>query len=91
MKTLQFAIKNLIKDLGIQNKINENLAIAYWNVVVGKKISVISQAEKIETNILFVKVTNSVWRNELLYHKNNIIEKLNNKIGTRVVKDIRFY
>ena len=91
MKTLKLAINNLLTDLGIENKINENLAINFWSDVVGKKIAAVSKAEKIENNILIIKVNSSVWRNELLYHKNDIIERLNKKVGKKIVKDIRFY
>lgn len=58
---------------------------------MGKRIAEISQAVKIENNILFVKVLHSSWRNELLYQKKAIIDRLNKTIGKRVVEDIRLY
>ena len=91
MKTLEQAIKKLIKDLGIENKVLENQVLNVWAIVVGKRISEISKAEKVENKVLFVKVLNSSWRNELLYHKRNIIDKLNKKIGKKVVEEIKLY
>ena len=91
MKTLQQAINKLIKDLGIENKVLENQVLNVWSIVVGKRIAEISKAEKIKNKILIVKVSNSSWRNELLYHKKNIIDKLNRKFGKKVVEDIKLY
>ncbi len=91
MKTLEQAIKSLIKDLGIETQLLENQVLNIWSIVVGKRISEISKAEKVENKILFIKVLNSSWRNELLYHKRNIIDKLNKKIGKKVVDDIKLF
>ena len=83
--------KSLIKDLGIETQVLENQVLNVWSIVVGKRISEISKAQKVENKILFVKVLNSSWRNELLYHKSNIIDKLNKKIGKKVVDDIKLF
>ena len=91
MKKLEQAIKSLIKDLGIETQVLENQVLNVWEIVVGKRISEISKAEKVENRILFVKVLNSSWRNELLYHKRDIIDKLNKKIGKKVVDDIKLF
>ena len=40
--------------------------------------------------ILFVKVESSTWRSELTLHKENIIKKLNKKVGKPVIAEIRF-
>jgi len=91
MKTLDQALKNLIKSLGIEDQIQVNQVLNLWPIVVGKRIADISQAKKIEHNILFVKVLNDSWRNELLFLKKNIIERINKKVGKEIIKDIRLY
>lgn len=91
MKTLEEAIKNLIKNLGIEDQVQVNQVLNVWPTIVGKRIADVSQAKKIEHNVLFVKVLNDSWRNELLFLKKNIIEKLNKKVGKEIIKDIRLY
>ena len=44
----------------------------------------------IESGILTVRSTNAVWRQELQLKKRKMIEKLNKKIGKKIIKDIRF-
>jgi predicted nucleic acid-binding Zn ribbon protein len=91
MKTLGQALSQLIKDLGIESEIIHNQAVQLWPEVVGKKIANITQAKKIDGKILFVKVKNDSWRNELVFLKKDIIERLNKKIGKKVVEDLRLY
>ena len=67
------------------------MALVYWDTVVGKEISEHTEPFKISNGTVFVKVNDTTWRNELQYFKNEIIEKLNNKIGKKVVNDIKFY
>lgn len=91
METLGQALKKLIKDLGIENEVIHHQAVQFWPEVVGKKIAAISQAEKIDGKILFVKVKNDSWRNELVFLKKDIIERLNKRIGKKIVEDLRLY
>ena len=90
MKKLETALKNLLKNLGIEQTVLENQVVQYYPIVVGQRIAEVSQAEKIENGILFIKVINSTWRNELYYYKKDIIQKLNKKIGETIVKEIKF-
>ncbi len=90
-KPLNNLIAQFLRSVGIKDKVEENFAIVYWDTVVGKEISNQTEPFKVVKGILFVKVKDNVWRNELQFFKNEIIEKLNNKIGKKIVKDIKFY
>jgi len=91
MNTIADALKSLIKSLGIEDQVQKNQILMLWPSVVGKKVAEVSQAKKVEHNILFVKVTHDSWRQELLFLKKNIIDKLNKKVGKEIIKDIRLY
>jgi predicted nucleic acid-binding Zn ribbon protein len=84
-------IHQFIQSIGISERIEENLAIAYWDRVVGKEISEQTEPYKISEGILFVKVSDPSWRNELQFFKNDIINKLNKILKNKTVKDIKFY
>jgi len=90
-KPVSQLIEQFLKSVGIGDKIEENFAIVYWEQAVGKEISQHTEPYKISRGILFVKVTDPAWRTELQYFKSEIIEKLNHKIGKKIVKDIKFY
>lgn len=50
----------------------------------------ITQAVKVEKQVLFLRVENSVWKSELNFRKNLITEKINKYFGEQVIKTIRF-
>jgi len=50
----------------------------------------IAKAVKVEKQILFLKVENSVWKSELNFRKNIIAEKINNHFSGQVIKTIKF-
>jgi len=80
----------LFRELGIDKAIQQNMAVTRWGEIVGERISQISVAEKIESGVLFVKVSSPVWRNELVFMKSNLINSLNEALEKNIVKDIKF-
>jgi hypothetical protein len=50
----------------------------------------IAQAVKVERQVLFLRVENSVWKSELNFNKNLIVEKINKHFNQQVIKTIKF-
>ncbi|GAB4338487.1 MAG: hypothetical protein Kow0037_22550 [Calditrichia bacterium] len=90
-RPLNQLIYQLLESLGIKERVEEHFAFVYWDSAVGKQIAAQTEPKKIVNGTLFVKVSNTIWRNELTFMKPDIIGKLNHKIGKNVVKDIKFY
>jgi predicted nucleic acid-binding Zn ribbon protein len=80
----------LYKQLHFDRVSEEYLIIKMWKEIAGAYIAKASQVEKIYQGILYVKVKNAAWRNELMFKKENIIEKMNQQLGKDAVKDIIF-
>ncbi len=62
-----------------------------WNDIVGSTIAHNAQPEKIRHGTLFVKVTGPTWMQQLQYMKEMIADKLNERLGSEVVKNIFFF
>ena len=90
MKHLKRAIEEAIEGAGIKSALDQENAVVLWGVVVGDVVSEVTKAEKVEAGTLVVRVETSVWRQELHMQKREIIKKLNKKIGTNAIKEIRF-
>ena len=90
MQSLKIAIDSMLKKFGIDNAVAQNEALNIWNEIVGKTVAKNTQPERVEHGVIIVKVSSPTWRQELYFQKKEIIEKLNNKIGKNVIKDIRF-
>ena len=90
MQALKTAIKIFLKKSGLDKGVKQNTALLIWDEVVGEKIAENTSAEKVEHGTLTIKVDNSSWRQELVFKKKEIIEKLNGKLGKKTIKEIRF-
>ena len=90
MKELKKAIEEAIESAGIKSALHQESAVTLWGAVVGRAVSSVTKAERVNSGTLVVKVETSVWRQELHMQKREIIKKLNKKIGTNAIKEIRF-
>ena len=90
MKHLKKAIEKAIDSVGIKSALKQESAVILWDVVVGEVVSSVTKAERVESGTLIVRVETSVWRQELHMQKGDIIKKINKKIGTKAIRDIRF-
>lgn len=86
--SLAEAVKDYIKEMNIGGKLSEVGVINSWEEVVGKAISSRTSKIYIKDHILYVHLNSSVVRNELLMLREALKEKLNEKAGSEVVKDI---
>jgi len=88
--SLAEALKDYVREMNLEGKLNEVGVINSWETVVGKAISSRTSKIYIKDHILFVYLNSSVVRNELLMLRQAIKEKLNEKAGSEVIKDIVF-
>tara|TARA_B100000686_G_C16451788_1_gene792472 strand:+ start:439 stop:714 length:276 start_codon:yes stop_codon:yes gene_type:complete len=90
MKRLKKAIEEAIHSTGIKSALSQEAAVVLWGSIVGEAVSTVTKAERVESGTLIVKVETAVWRQELHMQKEEIINKINKKIGTRAIREIRF-
>jgi len=87
---LSEVLNKLIFNLGIEKGILQGQAFTLWDEVVGGINAKKAKPIKIDRGKLLVRTTDSTWRQELFYQKNEIIRKLNIRLRSDVVKDIIF-
>tara|TARA_B100000900_G_scaffold349184_1_gene315240 strand:- start:1801 stop:2088 length:288 start_codon:yes stop_codon:yes gene_type:complete len=81
----EFISKNSLID-GIDSaRIQES-----WRELMGENIDAYTKKISLQQNILVVKLTSSILRQELSYGKDKIIEMINESLGKDKVRDIRF-
>jgi len=86
--TLAEAVKDYIKEMNLSGKLGEIGIINSWEETVGKAIAARTTRLYIKDNVLYVHLSSSVVRNELLMLRQALLEKLNEKAGTDVIKEI---
>ncbi len=80
-----------MRSIGAESKVKEFEAIARWSEIVGESIAKVTKAERVVDGILFVKVRNSAWRNELIYMKRDMLRQIAEAISDHAIKDIRYF
>ena len=86
--SLAEAVNDYIKEMNLGGKLSEVAVINSWEEIVGKAISSRTTKIFIKDHILYVHLSSSVVRNELLMLREPLKEKLNKKAGSEVIKDI---
>ncbi|MCK4224186.1 MAG: DUF721 domain-containing protein [candidate division Zixibacteria bacterium] len=79
-----------LKGLKIDRRIKEETSLLNWTEVVGDRIASQTNPLRVKDSILFVRVENACWRNELVFLKGKIIKELNQSVKANVIKDIVF-
>ena len=90
MQHIQVAIRNFLKKSGLNNGVEQQVALKLWGEIVGNKISKNTEPKSVKNGILVIKTTNPVWKQELQIQKTEIIKKLNNRLKKNIIKEIRF-
>jgi predicted nucleic acid-binding Zn ribbon protein len=87
-QSLGSAIREYLKEEKIDGKLAEIEAVNSWESIIGKQIARATTSIYIKDGILYVHLKSSIVRNELLMMRNDIIQAINQHIGSRVVKSI---
>jgi predicted nucleic acid-binding Zn ribbon protein len=89
-KSIGSAIESALGDLGLGKKVRQYEVVNRWQEIVGEQIARVTIAERLSDGKLFVSVSRSPWRNELVFLKKELIEKINKAMRQDIVKDIIF-
>ncbi len=90
MEKLAEILEKSLKRLDQGGRLTEHGVWPIWNETVGITIARNAQPEKIRNGTLFVTVSGSIWMQQLQYMKEMIADKLNQRLGKQVVKNIFF-
>ena len=90
MQSLKQVLNIYLHKAGLAKGVAQNTAISVWPDVVGEKISENTKPESVEHGTLTIRTTTPAWRQELQFQKQDIIMKLNKRIGKKAIKDIIF-
>jgi hypothetical protein len=84
-------LQTLLPHLPIAGRLHEYRIWEVWEETVGAAIARKARPSKIQNGKLFVTVSNSVYIQELQFHKLRLKDAVNRRLGTAVVKDIFFF
>jgi len=87
---LGVALRDMVRRMGLSKPFAEYDVLTSWEECVGEQVAKVSTPERILNGVLFVHVSSAPWRAELSLRRGEIIQKINARAGTTVVRDIQF-
>jgi predicted nucleic acid-binding Zn ribbon protein len=87
-QTIASVIKDYLKEAQIEGKLKEVQVVNSWEELVGKAIARRTNRIYIKNGKLFLYMNSSIVKNELMMHREGIIERINTNAGEEIVKEI---
>lgn len=85
----ELILKNL-RAQGLETPLLQKRLIDSWAEVAGQIVANYTEGLFIKNQTLFVHLTNPALRSDLQMMRSELIRKLNAKVGSQVIADIRF-
>ena len=83
-------IRRFFRQNGLESPLNEYRLVHAWNDVVGPVISRYTTNLYIKNQILYVHLSSSVLREELMMGRDMLVRNLNQQVGAQVKVNIIF-
>jgi predicted nucleic acid-binding Zn ribbon protein len=87
-QTIGAAIKEWLRANGLDQKVQEHSVPGYWQEVVGEAVARHARVEKVENGRIFVSVESAAWRSEVMLRREEILQRLNERLGAEIVKEL---
>ena len=83
-------LPGLLRELGLAETLDGWRAVADWSDTVGPQIAKRTRAVSFRDGALVVEVDGSAWMHELGFLARDLRDKLNERLGRPLVRDIKF-
>ncbi len=90
MKSIAELVRQTCREDGIETPLNEYRLIQAWEQVLGKGVSNYTKNLFIKNQILYVTLTSSVLRHELMMNRRSLVQRLNDYVKAQVITNIIF-
>lgn len=89
-KSIKEAIEQMLQVYKLRRRFDETALIAAWPELMGKSVANRTKQVFIRERKLFVRLESSVLKNELMMIRSQILDKLNERAGSKVLDEIVF-
>lgn len=82
------ALEKMLKRMKIEHPVHQWQAVTMWNTIVGDPIAKHTRAEKVAYGKLYIAVDTPAWRNELLFQRKELLDRINSFLTNAKIKEI---
>jgi predicted nucleic acid-binding Zn ribbon protein len=90
MEAIGHVLARVLRELGLDENLQAWRAVDDWPQVVGPRVSRHTRAVGFREGTLRVEVEGSAWMQELSFLKRDLIRRINQHLGSDLVRDVRF-
>ena len=84
-------VQQFLRESGLETPLLQKRLIDSWEKVAGNAVARYTQEKFIRNQTLFIKISNPALRADLSMMREELVNRLNQEIGSRLITDIRFY
>jgi predicted nucleic acid-binding Zn ribbon protein len=81
-------INSLLKQQGLEDKLYENRLMNSWEELLGRSIARATRNMYISNRVLFVQISSSVVKHEVMMIRDELVNRLNEKAGKEIIDKI---
>lgn len=89
-KSLKEAIEQMLDVYRLRRKFDETSLIAAWPDMMGKAIANRTKEMFIRDRKLFIRIESSVIKNEMVMIRSQILDRMNERAGSKILDEIIF-
>ena len=89
-KSLKEAIEQMLDVYRLRRKFDETSLIASWPDMMGKAIANRTKEMFIRDRKLFIRIESSVIKNEMVMIRSQILDRMNERAGSKILDEIIF-
>ena len=89
IKPIGQVIREHLQRLDESGKLSETIALTAVDDVLGKEFASLIKDRRIENGVLLLKTDSAALRSELFANRSQLMQKLNEKTGENIIKDVR--
>ncbi len=83
-------LNQFMREEGLETPYNEWRLVEAWPEVMGQAIARYTLSAEIRNRTLFVRLSSSIVRQELMIGRKSLVQRLNNYVGAQVIDNIVF-
>lgn len=91
VKSIADILNAYLREEGLETPLLQKRLIDSWGKVAGSVVERYTGDRFIKNQTLFVKILNPALRSDLFMMRSQLVRRLNEEVGSRVVVDIRIY
>lgn len=83
-------LDGMLREAGYYSFCKEHEAIYRWTEISGPRLAEVTECERVENGVLYVRVISAPWRQELSYMKQELLGKIKMTTGCSTIREIVF-